>query len=397
VSDPIDKPYLETVDPTAAQSGVDAPGPQAAFADLINYGIYNGNFRLGPPNPASNIDLASSTSGSNFIPGWRFVQSSNTTITLKQQRAVDSPAGSNLRFTYTGAVSGHAAYLEQLVDVGGSAAQWTSNTIRAYAETSTAFAELAVKLQYLTVDGTITGMPPEVTSSYNGSPITAITNAETDTYPAPKAARYLRVRVVATTTGSFTGTLDLYEVRRERGGSVFRLSETYLPTSTAPTSIFTRSNDLYAGFNTGADPLTGTNRVLSRQLIAIPFVLLNVAAGATTAMQLSDNALGLANPYIGMIVGGSVVGVSYRLSTAITAGGAQALRIRALVGGSSVWTAHTLTTASAVSGEAKQPIATDDFTAGQTVGLDVVTSASFAPTTLDMAGLLWVALKYSGE
>ena len=402
MSDPIDKPYLETADPSAAQEGIDAPGPQAAWADLINFGVYNGNFRLGPPQAASNIDVASSVSGSNFVPGYRFVQSSNTTITAQHVRNVTSPSGSNFRFAFTNATTGHAAYIEQLVDVGGSKASWMSNVMRSFAAHSPDDAELTMRLQYLTTDGTVVGMPPEyaVTGTVldGESRILMAAESSTNSKFAPPAARYLRVRLEArAATNIASGYVDVFELRRGQGSTEIRLTDdSNYVTDGVPSTILSIGNELYYRVNTTEDiGVTGSDRVVSRQLVAIPFVLVNVPANTTTEMQMADNALGLGTPRIGMGWPGDIVGVSYRMSAAITAGGATALRIQATVGGSSVWTAHTLTTSSAQFDVATQPFA-DTFTSSQQLGLQIVTSATFAPTTLDMACLLWVALKYDG-
>jgi len=402
MTDPIDRPYLETVDPNAAQQGVDSPGPQAGWTDLINFGVYNGNFRLGPPQAASNIDVASSVSGSNFVPGWRFVQSSNATITAQVVRNTSTPSGSNFRFVLTNAASGDEAFIEQVIDVGGSQPGIMSNIVRtAHDEDLTSQTARTLRLQYLTADGTITGMPPEVTVTTALSRILASAEEDTSGYYTPPAARYLRVRVSASALlGPVTKNVNLYEVRRERGGGTSRLIDVDTSSSATAVTLMNKGNETIARINTNGDILGigagGSVRLLSRQLIAIPFVLLNVPANATTEMQIADNALGLGTPRIQMGWGGDIVGLHYRMSTDITAGGASALRIQATVAGSSVWTAHTLTTTSAQFDSGTQALGTDTFSATQNVGVQVVTSATFAPTTLDLACLLFVALKYDG-
>ena len=54
MTDPIDKPYFPASEPGAQQEGVDAPGFFSATSDFMNGGVYNGTFRLGPPQSASN-------------------------------------------------------------------------------------------------------------------------------------------------------------------------------------------------------------------------------------------------------------------------------------------------------------------------------------------------------
>lgn len=402
MTDPIDRPYLETVDPNAAQEGVDSPGPQAGWTDLINFGVYNGNFRLGPPQSASNIDVASSVIGSNFVPGWRFVQASNATITAQVVRNAATPSGSNFRFVFTNAAVNDEAFIEQIVDVGGSQPGIMSNIVRtAHDQDLTSETARVLSLQYLTADGTIVGMPPEVTVVTVSARILASAEEDSSGYYTPPGARYLRIRAGAKVlAGPTTRNVNLYEVRRERGGGTARLIDVDTSSSATAVTLMNKGNETIARINTNGDILGigagGSVRLLSRQLIAIPFVLLNVPTNATTEMQIADNALGLGTPRIQMGWGGDIVGLHYRMSTDITAGGASALRIQATVAGSSVWTAHTLTTSSAQFDTATQDLGTDTFTASQNLGVQVVTSGTFAPTSLDLVCLLFVALKYDG-
>lgn len=405
MTDPIDRPYLESVDPAGAQEGVDPPGPQPGWTDFVNFGIYNGNFRLSPPQAASNLDVSSSLSGSNFAPGWRFVQSSNARITAQVVGNTSSASGSNLRFTFASAVNGDAAYVEQLVDIGGSKAQWTSNVLRAAAIRSDfTNTQLAFRLQYLDPNGGVVGMPPEINSTAGGD-VPAMQRlmvaADTSTGIPPATARYLRIRLEARATAATSGTIDVYDVRRERGTSVIRIADGLYGDTGSSMSVFQMSGILYAYPPSSSENILGTSanaHVLNRQLLALPFSLVNVPANTTTELQMwGDTALALGTPRIGAPWGGDIVGVSYRMSTAITAGGASALRIQATVGGASVWTAHTLTTTSPVSGEATQMLGTDTITAGQQLGLQVVTSSTFTPTSLDLACLLWIALRFDGN
>lgn len=73
------------------------------------------------------------------------------------------------------------------------------------------------------------------------------------------------------------------------------------------------------------------------------------------------------------------------------------MQIEVRLGNTTLWTSHTLTTTSDVEGYAVPtgPDGLDSyrFTQGQAIGARVTTSATFAPTTLDMAVTLWVALE----
>ena len=116
-------------DPTHNQAGVDQPGLLAAVSDYVNFGVFNGNFRFGPPLPF--LDASNSTTGSNFMPGWRFVRSSNSNITVSHVRDTASPSGSNLRFAFASGLSDDAVYIEQMVDIGGSRTRQTGDILRA--------------------------------------------------------------------------------------------------------------------------------------------------------------------------------------------------------------------------------------------------------------------------
>ncbi len=141
----------------------------------------------------------------------------------------------------------------------------------------------------------------------------------------------------------------------------------------------------------GALSVTGTLK--AKMLVPIPWSTLNLGAGVTNELIPSDNALALAFPRITCPWAGSIVGMSYRISTALTAG---TLSLRAWVAGSEVWTAHSLTSASPATDEATQAPGTDAFTAGQTIGINAVTNGAFLPTSMDIHVTLWLLVTYDG-
>jgi len=403
----IDDPFLEEVEPTAQQVGIDVPGSRSGFTDFINFGIFNGNFRLGPPNPAANVDVVGAA-GSNFVPGWRFVQSSNTNITGSMVRNAAYPSGSNFRFTFAAGSANDEAYIEQLIDMGGSVNQDIGAIIRGYGSSSQNRAGLAVSTQYLTTDGTIAGMPPERTTLDSGgvggrAPRYLFHPAEVDNPPG--AARYLRLRVVANRQSVLAGTaftIDVPEIRRERVTSNVRLVDRQLYGGAGVVSVgdfyMTGSNLLWQPASTTAGSTT-TQRLLNYQLVPLPFSLVNIPANAVTELQLwGDTALALATPRIGIPWASAIVGASYRLSAIPTAGGASALAIRVQVGGSTVWTPFTIAgSGGALSNEASQVVTADELASGQQIGVVVDTSATYAPTTADLAVVVWVAVKYDGN
>ncbi len=396
MSDPIDRPFLEEVEPTVQQQGTDVPGPRGSYQELLNFGIYNGNFRVGPPQSASNLDVATSTTGSNFLPGWRFVQSSNTTISAA---IVKRPGnlGSNLRFTVNSLSAGARAYIEQVIDVGGSAIGDVGSFYRFTGGWDGIGARsVYLKTQYLNANGTIEGMPPEEQA---GGAATASWNFDhgNEVDPPPDGARFVRVRVeIINVTGS-PGYVELYEVRREKAATNLRLVDRSRSTN-GLYDVYTSGSNLFWQPSSTTSGATSAKRLLNYQLVAIPFSLVNIPANATTELQLwGDTALGLATPRIGIPYPAAIVGMSYRLSAAPTAGGATALRLQATVAGASVWTAHTLAgSGAAASGESSQSVTADEISLGQQLGVQVVTSSTYAPTTADLAVVLWVAVKFDG-
>lgn len=134
--------------------------------------------------------------------------------------------------------------------------------------------------------------------------------------------------------------------------------------------------------------------VPGRQLVSLPFVAANLAAGATTDLQYADDAMGLGFPRVTMPWEGSIVGASYRMDGVLTAG---TLAIHALVNSASVWTPFSLTSASANNDAVSQPPFTDIFTNFDNVGMWVVTNGAFLPTTRDITCTLWVLVDYTGS
>lgn len=397
MTDPIDRPYLPESEPDAQQQGVDVPGFWLATTDRMGIGIYNGNFRLSPPQAASNIDVATSTVGSNFVPGFRFVQSSNTVITgsivntstLWSGTTIQG-ASSNFRFSHDASGTSGAAFVEQIVDIGGSPLNPVGANLRSEWFARSGTWTIRHARQYLAADGSLAGMPPEAISSTTGGPA-AVGPGSYDTLesvdPPPAFARYLRWRYIAESS-SANGVLELYSMRRESGFDT-------LPIGNGSELGALRYSGSNLSFSTST---TGRTSILNRQApAALTYVLLNVPDNASTELQISDNALGITASRVTMPFGGSVVAVSYRLSTAITEGGASAMQIEVRLGNTTLWTSHTLTTTSDVEGYAVPtgPDGLDSyrFTQGQTIGARVTTSATFAPTTLDMAVTLWVALE----
>lgn len=124
------------------------------------------------------------------------------------------------------------------------------------------------------------------------------------------------------------------------------------------------------------------------QLASRMFLQNNVAAGATSTLDLG--AVGFANR-VGEVWDGSVVGMAYRWNAAVTNG---SFTIRVQKNGATVWTAFSGATAQG--DQISQPPDLDTFTIGDTLTVDVITTAGFLPTgTNDLIVELFVLLDFT--
>lgn len=407
----IDDPFLEELEPVATQQGIDVPGSRSGFTDFVNFGIFNGNFRVGPPQAASDIDVATSLAGSNFLPGWRFVQSSNTTITGSVVASTMTASGSNFRFTISpSATVGDKAYLEQIVDIGGSATGDAGGLLRVTGRSSyTTSGAIWVATQYLAGDGSVRGMPAEQVKVGTFSTLETLIptgyqawsfDTTPDEDPPPAGARYMRYRIVSSpSTASAGSTVDIYDVRRERAVTNLRLTDRGRTGINALFDVYSSGSNLFWQPTSTTTGATTVKRLLNAQLVPVMFSLVNVPANATTDMQLwGDTALGLATPRIGVPWGGWIVGCSYRTSAVPTAGGGTALRIRVQLGGTTQWTPFTLSGSGLeATNDAKSvDVGTYTYTANQQLGVAIETSGTYTPTTADMAVVVWLAVRYDG-
>lgn len=88
--------------------------------------------------------------------------------------------------------------------------------------------------------------------------------------------------------------------------------------------------------------------------------------------------------------------MSYRLSAIPTAGGTGALKITVQVGGTNLWaSAFSINgTGGSLSAEVSAAPETYNVAAGGQIGVVTNTTATYAPTTADIAVIVWVACKY---
>lgn len=391
----IDADFRETSEPGGAQQGFDPPGPLSSWTDLISYGVYNGAFAVGPPDPAATVDPVGAA-GSNFVPGWRFVQSSNTTISGSVVSQSVSSTGSNFRFTHDGTSTAGTSYIEQIIDMGGSQAGDNGSFFRLSYTPSGLGITAVLYLQWLNEQGTIAGMPAQRSASgyWSGSGPASIDDMSEVDNPPPRA-RYLRIRISATSS-SPGATLDVWDIRRDRSLNNLRFADrSRVAGKNGLYDIWQNGSNLYWAPSAYLGGTSTDYRVLNWQLVPVMFSLTNIPANAVTDMQLwGDSALSFATPRIGNPWPASIVGASYRLSAIPTAGGTGALKIRVQVGGSTVWTPFTLNgSGGAISDETTQGADQDEMTAGQQLGVVVDTTATYAPTTADLAVIVWLAVK----
>jgi hypothetical protein len=127
------------------------------------------------------------------------------------------------------------------------------------------------------------------------------------------------------------------------------------------------------------------------QLVALPFVQDQLAASQTNAqLTMQDSAVAVDG--ISMPFDGEVVGISYDLSAAATAG---SLTVGATVDGTED-ADSTVTITTAKKGYQRIQRRKIRFKAGAQLGVEITTSATWDGTTADLVVTLWVLLQLEG-
>jgi hypothetical protein len=189
----------------------------------IETGIINGDFGSTPPTVGSAIN-----NSTNSLPYFSVESTGGTAITVKAVADATAASGYVLRFTIptTGVNIGDVCRVYRYVAVPGSAARtWTNQPRAAWRNaTSSAAASVAIRTQYYKGDSsTLTG-----TAGNNSATFATIAGAtyayETQANPngtgsIPQDAAYLRIAVgvVVNTVPASELTVDLTEVRYDRG------------------------------------------------------------------------------------------------------------------------------------------------------------------------------------
>lgn len=132
-------------------------------------------------------------------------------------------------------------------------------------------------------------------------------------------------------------------------------------------------------------------KISKGQLVGIPFVQDAVAASQTD-VQLTVQDSGVAVDGLSMPFNGEVVGLSYDLSAAGSAG---SLGIGATLDGTEN-TGTTQAVSTAAAGYKAFPRGTMRFVAGQKLGVEITTSGTWDGTTSDLVVMLWVMMELEG-
>ena len=433
-----------------AITGSDAPagtdvGFGAGVMALLERGVYNGDFSLPPPRPELPINSDPSDVGYNPLPHWvlETVSGAGDEIQFYWVADVTRPSGGYIQVVASGAGSCRRQ-LRQLLRIASSGSGRFAHSFGATVEGESVsgptglFAQL--EADYLQQDAaTVTGglgsssielsvlddtiatlEEPAYNDASQAVPVDAAYAEITIGALAvsPSGAGSFRILDVSHNKGGWellvaditdttknpgriyqdAGSLVLSADSADTGSSVMISAESLMiPSSTPTPAPGGGESALWVGVDNRlrhmAGPAVGTY-LLSGQLVPLDFVLLNVPAGATTQMQPSDVALAIGTPRLRIPWAGSIVGMSYRLSGAITAG---TLNFQATVGGSNVWSPWgALTTAASQHDATSQAPGTDTYTTSDALGIQVVTSGAFTPITMDIHAILWIVVDYGG-
>ena len=198
-----------------------------AIADFILFGITNGAFQYGP-SQGVNTSIGSN----NPMPYWTgpWVVSGNS-IDVQWVSDSASPSGYNLRFTMNVGAAGDAAYMEQIVPIGGSRWQWTGDYLRtAVKGVSGSFSgvgHLTLSLQYLDATLAPTGSVYSSNTNTLGSNLVNPVLLTSTTTP-PANAHYAQIRIGVNRNSLATTNvlvMDFTDVRLDRAVAAVLLGD----------------------------------------------------------------------------------------------------------------------------------------------------------------------------
>jgi len=366
----------------------------AALADYLETGIYNSSFFLPPLEPTSAI------STDNPLPYWT-VGGTAAATPIWQTGSLGASLTRYLSVSLPTVANGDDVYVEQVLPARGFTgidAAWARATFSCNGGGAGMTTYLATA--FFDESGTQIGSTNEATVGYTAASATdELLTTGGNSGRIPTSAAFVRVRlgVRSTAAVAVTSTFYIYGVRLYRSTDMMVVNSPYTAGGSGGGEIV---GVRYNGDRNALEAVTGdvTNlgmRTFSPAIIALPFSFLNLVASGTNECQLWDVAVAQGSPYIDMAYRGSVIGISYRISGARTAG---PFNIRARSGGGTVYLATgALGTGAALTGSTVGSVRDTGttFAAGTTLGCEVVTS-SLSPTTLDISILVYVALDVTG-
>jgi hypothetical protein len=327
----------------SAESISSIAGP--ALNQEIIAGVANGNFQI-PPN-----DDTLAIAADNILPYFSVSDSSSGRIAATIVDSAASPGSNRLRYTITSGVNTDSLYLERIIPVATSEARSFNYQIHAAVASATSSANytFSIVTQYLTADGTTTTGTSNTASATGASLATSISTLgfgyelfvdANGGAPAPADAVYLRSRFTVTCTGSVSNaTLELAEVRADRGFQEVMLSDQSKPDTYGYSSIAMNNGALFMEPNAvGADRAnptftldsqTGDSQIDSSIRTSNPVTITNALQSYTTAIYTAANSYAVGD----IVTVSSVTPSGFNLSGAVTAASSTSFSLGGMTAG----------------------------------------------------------------
>lgn len=267
-------------------------------ADMVNYGVPNGNFSTPPPH--SDLALNDVT---NKMPGWSTATVGAGSVNL----TVDTgfPGGNYVTILTTGGAINDEGLVEAVIDIGGDNQRFGGDYVRVSLVSVGSNAQAFLRLAYLNQAGTIIGAE-QTTNTASGSTAKSIAAWANGGASFPSNARYLRIRAggVRSIVGgpAAFGSVNISGVRRVRATDAVGLADRVGPHLIGPADLFgagiisvnpvvyldgadgtDRDFSASGNIRIGSSPGTPGSLVLSVASFAAPALTLGTANAAGTA------------------------------------------------------------------------------------------------------------------
>lgn len=203
-------------------------------------GFFNGDFYAPPPTLSTQLN-----DSTNPLPWWAYTRVSGTACTATVVSDSSGASGYALRLALASGAAGDECYVQQIIPVSGSRGQsfayHLAATFNRVAYTANN-AQIYISVQHLKKDGvTTTGSLITWSTTLGNGPagtLDDLTSYGATLAPPPADAYWARVRFglkrnTAATTE--TGTVDVYEVRVQRGPQILVVGDD--DGSTSPATI----------------------------------------------------------------------------------------------------------------------------------------------------------------